>query len=119
MGIVKRVAARLERQSHLMSVMMERLGVHPELAGQEQFGLSLARAVRTCLFCRRSDACEAWLSHCDGLPKAGPEFCGNRRFFGAHNLGMPQNKRDQRSDPLDSRPGTAAPLARNGTRDGG
>lgn len=85
MGIVERVATRLEHQSYLMSVMMDRLGVNQELAGQEQLGLSLARAVRSCLFCRHSDACKVWLSHCEGQPKAAPEFCGNRRFFGAHS----------------------------------
>jgi len=85
MGIVERVATRLERQSHLMSVMMDRLGVDQELAGQEHLGLSLARAVRSCLFCRHSDVCEAWLSHCEDKPEAGPEFCGNRRFFGTHS----------------------------------
>ncbi|HCL63551.1 MAG TPA: hypothetical protein DIC56_01610 [Rhizobium sp.] len=85
MGIIERVATGLERQSHLMSVMMERLGVDQALAGQEQLGLSLARAVRSCLFCRHSDACEAWLSHCEGQMETGPEFCGNRRFFDAHS----------------------------------
>ncbi|MBW8322497.1 MAG: hypothetical protein K0M49_19480 [Arenimonas sp.] len=86
MGFVERVGLRLERQSHLMSVMMERLGVDQELAGQEQLGMGLARAVRSCIFCHHSAECEEWLSaQGERQPEAGPEFCGNRRFFGAHS----------------------------------
>lgn len=86
MGIVEKVGTRLERQAHLMGLMMERLGVDQELAGQEQLGLSLARAVRSCVFCRHSDACESWLNGCsEHQPGLGPDFCGNRQFFGAHS----------------------------------
>ncbi|CAD7027566.1 hypothetical protein REJC140_02517 [Pseudorhizobium endolithicum] len=86
MGLVQRIGLRLERQSHLMSMMMERLGVDQELAGQEQLGLTMAHAVRSCIFCRYSAACEEWLSAGAGrTPPAGPEFCGNREFFSAHS----------------------------------
>jgi len=85
MTAIGKIATRLERQSHLMSMMMDRLGVKQELAAKEQFGQSMARAVRCCIFCRQSDLCEAWLSECNGQPAAGPEFCDNRHFFGNHS----------------------------------
>jgi hypothetical protein len=86
MGIVQRIGVRLERQSHLLGLMMERLGVDQELAGQERLGLTMARAARSCIFCRHSAACEEWLSAGAGpRPRAGPDFCGNRDFFSAHS----------------------------------
>ncbi len=86
MEIVRRIGARLERQSHLMGMMMERLGVDQEMAGQERLGLTMAQAARSCIFCRYSADCEAWLSAGSGSsPQAGPGFCGNRDFFAAHS----------------------------------
>lgn len=86
MGIAVRIEKRLERQSSLMGLMMTHLDVDQESAAQERLGLSLARAVRACLFCRHGNACEAWLS---SSAQAGggiaPGFCTNRDFFLAHS----------------------------------
>ena len=85
MGIMERFEGRLERQAHLMGGMMDRLGVNPERAAQDAFGLDMARATRACLFCRHSDECEVWLST-HPATGAAPDFCRNRSFFAAHGL---------------------------------
>ena len=86
MGIAARIGMRLERQVGLMGLMMTHLDVDQERAAQGRLGLSMAGAVRACLFCRHGNACEAWLSskaHAGG--GVAPSFCGNRDFFRAHS----------------------------------
>ncbi|CAD7052043.1 hypothetical protein RHAB21_04390 [Pseudorhizobium halotolerans] len=86
MGIAVRIEKRLERQSSLMGLMMTHLDVDQESAAQERLGLSLARAVRACLFCRHGNACEAWLSsNAQAREGVAPGFCTNRDFFRAHS----------------------------------
>jgi hypothetical protein len=86
MGIAVRIEKRLERQSSLMGLMMTHLDVDQESAAQERLGLSLARAVRACLYCRHGNACEAWLaSNAHAGEGVAPSFCTNRDFFRAHS----------------------------------
>lgn len=86
MGIAARIELRLDRQSGLMGLMMTHLDVDQERAAQERLGLSMARAVRACLFCRHAKACEAWLSsNAQAREGVAPGFCSNRDFFRAHS----------------------------------
>jgi Family of unknown function (DUF6455) len=83
MGIFGRITQRMDRQTHLMGAMMERLGVDIEAAGMQAGGGSLANAARACVVCRSSDECKRWLE-ADG--DAGePNFCPSRRFFTLHH----------------------------------
>lgn len=85
MGIVARVATRLERQSHLMmrddGTAARQSGIGRIGTARTEFGAS----GEILPFLSRSDACGAWLSDCEDQPEAGTEFRGNRRFFGAHS----------------------------------
>ncbi len=86
MGVAAWIEMHLERPSGLMGLMMTHLDVDQESAAQERLGLSLARAVRACLYCRHGNACEAWLAsnaHAEG--GVAPSFCANRDFFRAHS----------------------------------
>jgi len=82
MGIFARITQRMDRQSHLMGAMMERMDVDLEAAGTEASGARLERAARSCLMCQDSDACEHWL---EGNAETGPDFCPNRQFFADHH----------------------------------
>ena len=82
MGIFARIADRMDRQSHLMGAMMERLEVDIEGAATEAAGTRLEAAARSCLMCRDSGKCQPWL---EGNGEAAPDFCPNTAFFAGHH----------------------------------
>lgn len=85
MGVFARVTERVDRQAKLMGTMMECLTVDLERAGQVGLGYQMESAIRSCIFCNDSDACERWLrEHADENSISGPRFCPNRAFFALH-----------------------------------
>lgn len=77
MGILTKITERMDRQSHLMGGMMERLNVDLHEADGVVLGQRLGRAIRACIACRSSESCQAWQdAHADGASEA-PTFCPN------------------------------------------
>lgn len=81
MGIFTRIANRMDRQSGLMSAMMQRMDVDMAGVAADGSGLSLEAAVRSCLACHNSEKCQHWLESDNG---ADPDFCPNASFFALH-----------------------------------
>ena len=72
--------AFFERRATLMATMLRQLDIDLARACAEALGTTMQRATRTCVLCRRSDACERWLS--DPRDPAGYErFCPNADKF--------------------------------------
>ncbi|QKV18922.1 DUF6455 family protein [Oricola thermophila] len=81
MGILARIADRMDRQSHLMDAMMDRLEVDREALAMDTCGARLEAAARSCLMCRDSEECGRWL---DGKDDTAPTFCPNIQVFELH-----------------------------------
>lgn len=81
MGIFSRITGRMDRQSHLMGAMMDRLDVDREALASDACGARLEAAARSCLMCQDSDECQRWL---DGKGDTAPDFCPNTTFFADH-----------------------------------
>lgn len=85
MGLFRRISMRIDRQTQLMGAMMERLEVDSGKAGLDGRGWRLENAIRSCISCTDSDACERWLrDQADSKSAQGPRFCPNRTFFAWH-----------------------------------
>jgi hypothetical protein len=69
---------RAARQSRLMGVMMEHLGIDPAAAALR--GRAFDAATRRCLWCAASGQCGQWLESADARDRA-PAFCPNAAFF--------------------------------------
>jgi hypothetical protein len=71
-----------DRRAWLMARMMRRLGVTVAGASQASLRIALRWACRTCMSCKHTSECEAWLSHSNTASAAdAPEFCPNARLF--------------------------------------
>lgn len=81
MGFFARLMERMDRQSLLMSGMMERLGVDFASRAGDACGHRFERAVRSCTFCSHGAQCKAWQdTHPQGAEDA-PSFCPNAEYW--------------------------------------
>lgn len=81
MGLFTRIGERIDRQSHLMDMMLDHLEVDRASLASELLGTRLERAGLVCMACRESNTCKRWLEE---NYDTAPEFCPNAQFFSRH-----------------------------------
>ncbi|WP_265519330.1 DUF6455 family protein [Nitratireductor luteus] len=73
-----KLADHMETKARNMNDMFERCGVDLAALAADRLGLTLAAAIRGCMFCKAGEECRLWLDIHDGIARIDPpEFCPN------------------------------------------
>lgn len=77
MSLFERMGCRAE----LCGAMMSRLSIDPVLASRIALGTMMQGIARTCMLCRHSDECAAWLGSAPEESTGYRKFCPNADKF--------------------------------------
>jgi hypothetical protein len=72
---------RMGRRAELCGAMMSHLGIDPVLASRMTLGTMMQGIARTCMLCRHSDECAAWLESAPEESADYRKFCPNAEKF--------------------------------------
>lgn len=72
---------RMGRRAELCGAMMSRLSIDPVLASRMALGTMMQGIARTCMLCRQSDECAAWLASKPEESTGYRKFCPNTDKF--------------------------------------
>ena len=72
---------RMSRRAELCGAMMSRLSIDPVPASRIALGTTMQGIARTCMLCRHSDACAAWLESAPDESTGYRNFCPNAQKF--------------------------------------